>query len=121
MTGQVNAFLDDLIKNSPKKAKKQTKRAVSPITKETRLESYLKTDKRPLKEKVLATLGRRELTAQEIATEMHKNGMLPYPARAIIQPRITELVDRGLVEVTGKKLDATTDRIVAVYKAVQSV
>ena len=67
---------------------------------------------------VIETLGDKKLTAQEIAVEMHKAGLLPYPARAIIQPRITELVQEGVIETVGKKLCTVTDRKVAVYKAV---
>lgn len=114
--GNLDDFLGELYKQQPKK--KTKKRATSAITKETRKESYEKTDKQPLRMQVLETLGQRSLTAREIATEMHKDGLLPYPARAVIQPRITELVEAGMLEAVGTKLDTETERKVAIYKAV---
>lgn len=112
----LNDFLGELFKQQPKK--KTRKQATSAITKETRKESFEKTDKQPLRMQVLETLGQRSLTAREIAIEMHKDGLLPYPARAVIQPRITELVELGMLETVYTKLDTETGRRVAVYKAV---
>lgn len=111
----LNDFLGELFKQQPKK--KTRKQATSAITKETRKESFEKTEKQPLRMQVLETLGQRSLTAREIAIEMHKDGLLPYPARAVIQPRITELVEAGWLEAVGTKLDTETERKVAVYKA----
>ena len=116
---ELNDFLGDLFGKLPAAPKKKTpKPATSVITQETRKESNKKTDKQTMHKAVIETLGGKELTANEIAAEMHKAGLLPYPARAIIQPRITELVHAGVIETVGKKLDAETDRTVAVYKAV---
>lgn len=117
--GQANIddFLGDLFKSTPKK--KNT--ATSPITKATRRESNKKTEKQPLRQMVLATLADKELTAREIAAEMYNKGLLPYPARGVIQPRITELVKDGAIEATGVKFDQVTERKVAVYKVVNHV
>ena len=98
----------DMIKNS--------KQATSVITYETRKESFYNTDKKPLRKLVLTALENEELTAREIAVKMHKEGALPYPARAIIQPRITELVEEGVIKAVRKKYDVDTKRQVAVYK-----
>lgn len=117
----INDFLGELLTQQPaahQPKKKTPKPATSSITRETRKASHEKTDKRKLYELVLETLGDSELTAREIAVEMHEHGVLPFPERAIIQPRITELVEAGKLEVTGKRLDYVTDRKVAVYKAV---
>ena len=86
------------------------------ITKETRRESHNKTDKQPLRKAVLDTLGNDILTAREIAEKMYKAGVLPYPARAIIQPRITELEKEGVIKAVGKRKDTITDRKVAAYR-----
>ena len=118
---ELNDFLGGLFDKLPPTQKKAPKPATSVITQETRKESHGKTDKLTMHKAVIETLGSKELTANEIAAEMHKAGLLPYPARAIIQPRITELVQAGQVEAVGKKLDTETDRKVAVYKVVQDV
>ena len=118
--GQTNIddFLGELLKQQPAKKKPAKKQATSAITKGTRIVSYKKTEKQPLRTAVMETLGNSELTAREIAVEMHKRGLIPYPARAVIQPRITELVLAGALVAVGEKLDTETDRKVAVYKAV---
>lgn len=98
--------------------RKTPKPATSAITKGTRINSYKKTEKQPMRQLVVEVLGDKELTAREIAIEMHARGLIPYPARAVIQPRITELVEAGEIVATGCKLDDATDRKVAVYKVV---
>lgn len=113
----IDDFLGELLKQ-PAKKKPTKKQATSAITKGTRIVSYKKTEKQPLRTAVVETLGNNELTAREIAVEMHKRGLIPYPARAVIQPRITELVLAGALVAVGEKLDTETDRKVAVYKAV---
>ena len=102
----------------PPKPQKTPKPATSAITKRTRKASNDKTKKQPLHELVIETLGSQKLTAREIACEMHEMGLLPYPARAVIQPRITELVEDGRTKAVGEKLDTQTQRTVAVYKVV---
>ena len=91
------------------------------ITEEARLESYLLTDSATLRDKIL-NLMREEnkpLSASEIAHIMHAKRLIPYPVRQAVAPRLTELVDAGLVEVDGKTYDSETGRNVAVYKVVE--
>lgn len=97
------------------------KGAVSPITKETRRESHAKTITQNMAIKVVEALEKAQepLTAREVAQELYAFGVIPYPARAVIQPRLTELVEAGVIEVTGKKRDEETGRTVAVYEVVQ--
>lgn len=111
----IDDYLGTLIDQMPKKAQKK---ATSAITKETRIMSYKQTEKQAKRQLVLDALGSNELTAREIAVELHSRGLLPYPARAVIQPRITELVEDGIITATGKKYDPETERKVAVYKVV---
>lgn len=120
ITGQtsIDDFLGELLSQQPSVKKKTPKPATSKITKQTRITSYVKTEKTSKHQAVLEVLDGKELTAREIAVEMHKRGALPYPARAIIQPRITELVEDGLIVAIGKKVDTETERKVAVYKVV---
>lgn len=120
--GQTNIY-DFLGVNQGQQArsiKRNRKPATSRITKETRKASYIKTEKQPLKEKVLKVLAGKKLTAREIALEMYSCGWLPYPARAIIQPRITELVEAGEIKVIEDKTDTLTQRKVAVYMVNES-
>ena len=117
VVGQTNIY-DFLGVNQEQQArnvKKNRKPATSSITKETRKASYDKTKPQPMKDKVLKILAGKKLTAREIALEMHSCGWLPYPARAIIQPRITELVEAGEIKVAEDKQDTLTHRKVAVY------
>lgn len=120
MTGQtsIDDFLGTLLEQQPSKKKRAAKPATSPITKSTRITSFKQTEKQPKRQQVLEVLSGQQLTAREIAIEMHNKGLLPYPARAIIQPRITELVEAGLIEAVSKKYDAETERYVALYKVV---
>lgn len=95
---------------------KTPKPAVSKITAETRRESHHKTDKQRLKEAVLIVLQQHgALTAKEIATILCASGAVAYPTRSAIQPRLTELVQGGMIRVVGKTEDKTTQRKVAVY------
>ena len=60
---------------------------------------------------ILAVLGtnQRPLTSREIAL------MIGRYTRQDIQPRLTELKQRGAVEEAGKKYDSKTDRNVTAY------
>ncbi|HBL84344.1 MAG: hypothetical protein A2Y17_05055 [Clostridiales bacterium GWF2_38_85] len=91
------------------------------ITKETRRESY---------HVVLATLTERQktvlailqecgdMTAQEIASELHSRGITPPDERNFAAPRLTELADTELVQAVGKKLCGKTGRKVTVWSDV---
>ena len=59
-----------------------------------------------------------ELTAREIAVVLWRNGYIPLAIRQATAPRLTELVDRGKVEVVGSKLDETSKKTVSIYRAV---
>lgn len=91
------------------------------ITEETRLESYFLTDSATLRNKVLNILREqgKALSAGEIAHIMHTKKLIPYPVRQAVAPRLTELVDAGLVTVDGKVYDSETGRNVAAYKVVE--
>ena len=91
------------------------------ITEETRLESYLLTDSSTVRMKILNILRERgeALSAGEIARLMYAKHYIPYPVRQAVAPRLTELVDEGLVIVDGKVYDSETGRNVAAYKVVE--
>jgi len=88
------------------------------ITKETQLESFdqisLVADirKRVIVD-VLIECG--ELTAQELATILHKRGFIPSDERNFTAPRLTELCHAGEVEPVDKKYCAKTGRKVTIW------
>lgn len=84
------------------------KKAASQITKETRLESYIS---RPVRrcQLILDTLGNRDMTAREIAYELHFSDLNG------VKPRISEMVKKGKITVVGKRFDPVTGKKVAVY------
>ena len=90
------------------------------ITTQTRRASY---------EKVLTTLSLRQqiillkftsadnvrFTARELAEALYKDGAIISNDRNMVQPRLTEMVNAGLLEVVGKKRDELMGRHVAYY------
>ena len=91
---------------------------MSRITHQTRAESLKKTEKTLNKRQlqVLSILGGNEMTAQEVATEMFRNGICKTDSRNNAAPRLTELENVGYVEEIGKKICAVSGRNVAVYR-----
>jgi repressor of nif and glnA expression len=91
------------------------------ITKETRLESFEQIShvadirKRMILD-VLNECG--ELSAQEIAHELHKRGLIPSDERNFTAPRLTELRNDGKVTQMDKKYCAKTGRKVTVWALV---
>ena len=67
---------------------------------------------------ILEQLGYEAMTAREIATVLYKHKKVLEPIRQQVQPRLTELVQDGRIEVCGKRHDSLTDRNVAIYRKV---
>ncbi len=88
------------------------------ITKETRQLSFddINQKKKVRYEQIVNILNNREMTAKEIAVEMHKRGLTDSSDRNYSQPRLCELVKMSIVEVVGKKKCEFTNKKVAVYK-----
>lgn len=90
------------------------------ITTQTRFESYEKLDVKFLYGKIVNLLLAKDstegLTAREIAIELYNDGIIKDNSRQATQPRLTELVDKGIVQVVGKKYDKLTERKVASYR-----
>ena len=82
------------------------------ITKETRAESLKKLDKNLRYTQIIECLKNENngLTAREIANRLGSN------ERNYTAPRCTELVQKGKLEVIGKRYDTFTKTNVAVYK-----
>lgn len=92
------------------------------ITEETRRESYNAilpslTDRQAAILKILQECG--NMTAQEVAIELHRRGITPSDERNFAAPRLTELADTGLVQSVGKKVCGRSGRNVAVWAAMK--
>lgn len=82
------------------------------ISEQCQMESYrfIKAHRIKRKAMILKALGDTEMTARQIA---HKLGFSDLNA---VKPRLTELVQEGMLEVTCKRIDMITDRRVSVYR-----
>ncbi len=81
------------------------------ITQETRLESYILTDKPKRRAEILSALT-HPMTARQLAYK------LGYRDLNAVKPRLTELVGANKVKVVGKVKDELTGRTVAVYERI---
>jgi predicted ArsR family transcriptional regulator len=94
------------------------------IPKETRRESYdaaiqeAATRRRVILE-ILTERG--QLTAREVAAELHRRGITPSGERNFAAPRLTELKEAGKIEASGKKICDLTGRSVAVWTVKKEV
>lgn len=91
------------------------------VTEETRRESHELVDKETLYKHIIAVLQGDDvkLSAREIAVLMYNRGLVGYPQRQAVAPRLTELVQCGIVKADGKKYDRVTKRHVALYRLVR--
>lgn len=88
------------------------------VTTQNQLESYEQVDKRRMYDLIISTLQKHNdkgLTARETSIILYNQGMIISNERQATQPRFTELVDKGVVKVIGKRKDMVTNRNVAVY------
>ena len=92
------------------------------ITSETRQLSFndiqLKTKVRY--EQILDRLNKPK-TAKEIAVELFELGVIPSTERNYTAPRLTELENKGIVQVIGKKKCKYTGKMVAVYQKTEDI
>ena len=79
-------------------------------TKETRLESFLKTDRQTRQQQLLDAWPDGPTTAREIGKK------LGYSDLNAVKPRITELVQKGKLVEAGQKYDQATDRNVTCWR-----
>lgn len=92
------------------------------ITKETRKESFEKLKLKKKSKLIYENLEDGEYTARELAIKMHNTfdedgkRLLRTAERQETAPRLTELVELGLIEATKKKYDEISGCNVAVYK-----
>lgn len=80
------------------------------ITNETRLESYLSTKHETRYKEILRVLDNKKMTARQIAYDLNFSDL------NAVRPRLTELEQKGIVEVVDQERDEISCRNVAVYK-----
>lgn len=83
-----------------------------PICQETRFESFMRCEPNKRCRMILDALGDKEMTARQIARA------LGFYERNATAPRLSEMVDKGMVEVAGKAYDSLTKRYVSTYRRV---
>jgi hypothetical protein len=86
-------------------------------TYDTRGDSYELVDKQKRYKQILEILGEHDegLTAKETAVYMMRKKYIPTSERNFTAPRLTELMDMGIVEPIGKKICKYSHKKVAVY------
>ena len=86
-------------------------------TYDTRGEANEKVDRQKRYNQILEILGEHDegLTAKETAVYMMRRKYIPTSERNFTAPRLTELMDMGIVEPIGKKICKYTHKRVAVY------
>ena len=69
----------------------------SRITRQTRRESNQQVDRKTMHKLVLDQLSYGDMTAREIGAVLYRHGLVPPPSRQQVQPRLTELMQDGLI------------------------
>ena len=85
-------------------------------TLETRYESNEKVDRHKRYTQIIEILKNGgKMTAKQIAVEMYNKGYIPTTERNFSAPRVTELMQKGIVEQIGKQKCEYTGKTVAVF------
>lgn len=85
-------------------------------TYETRRESNENVNREKRYAQILNILRGKTMTAKEVAVEMNQRGYVPTSERNFAAPRLTELMNKGMVQVVGKKVCEYTNKKVAQYQ-----
>ena len=88
------------------------------ISTDTRFESMRRINKNKMYSLIISALksaNKDGLTARECALQLYNEGKIFDYNRQMTAPRLTELVDKGVVELIGKRFDDLTGRMVGVY------
>ncbi len=94
----------------------------STVTEQTRREAHEKIKPKipPRQSMVLALfLSGGEYTVDEAVDKLWKGGLIAYPDRNFVAPRITELLHKHKLEVAGKKKSPRSTRQVAIFRATE--
>ena len=91
------------------------------ITTDTRFDSMRRINKNKMYSLIIAALKscpEEGLTARECALQLYNEGKIFDHNRQMTAPRLTELEDKGVVKLIGKRFDDLTGRMVSVYSLV---
>ena len=80
----------------------------------------IQSKKRVRYEQILDRLDKPK-SAKEIAVELFELGIIPSTERNYTAPRLSELEDRNIVKVIGKKKCKYTGKMVAVYQKTEDI
>ena len=95
----------------------EIRRAGEMTTLDTRGEAHESVDKKKRYSQIIECLieSRIGLTAKEIAVIMMQKGYIPTSERNFTAPRLTEMMEQGVVEPIGKTTCQYTGKTVTVY------
>lgn len=85
---------------------------------ENKIESEMTTDKLKRYKQIIRILvenNNEPMTAKEIAVEMCTRGYTPTDERNFSAPRITELLNKGVIDCLGKRKCEYTNKTVGVF------
>lgn len=88
------------------------------ISTDTRFESMRRINKNKMYSLIISALksaNKEGLTARECALQLYNEGKILDNNRQMTAPRLTELEDKGIVKLIGKRFDDLTGRMVGVY------
>ena len=88
-------------------------------TYDTRADAHDRVDKARRYSQIRECLCEGAMTAKECAVRMHEKGYTPTDERNFTAPRLTEMANRGMVDIIGKKKCEYTGRTVAVYELME--
>lgn len=85
---------------------------------ETKAESETKVSKNKRYNQIIEILTdkAKPMTAKETAIEMKLRGYAKYDERNLTAPRFTELLNKGILDCVGTKIDPHTNRRVGLFK-----
>lgn len=85
---------------------------------ETKVESEILVDKKKRYIQIIEILQASDnpMSAKEIAVEMKERGYIPSTERNFSAPRITEMLNKGVLDCVGKKVCKYTGKTVGVFK-----
>lgn len=73
-------------------------------------------DKKKFYDWIEEVLKGKIMTAYEVAVVLEQKGRIPLATRQAVQPRMTELKEKGVLAECGKKFDNNTSKYVTCYR-----
>lgn len=59
---------------------------------------------------------KKNMTARECAERLYNMGICEFPVRSAVHSRINELMNMGILEENGRKIDNKTHKLVTIYR-----